>query len=156
MTDTQLEAPTGATMWGPVDYVVIEFADAKFTGEGLPILLDLVAKGVIRILDAEVIKVNDDGTFVRLSAQDLDATGGVWEMMASWGSELLTQDDVDMVGAMLAPGSAAAVIVYENTWAGPFAAAMIRAGGEVIAFDRIQVADFLAVLDAAPTPAIED
>lgn len=156
MTAIQLEPPTEAIPWGPVDYVVIEFADAKFTGEGLPILLDLVAKGVIRILDAEVIKVNDDGSFVRLSVQDLDATGGVWELMTSWGTQLLSQEDIDMVGAMLAPGSAAAVIVYENTWAGPFAAAMIRAGGQVIAFDRVQVADFLAALDAASTTAIED
>jgi hypothetical protein len=155
MTDTQLEAPTEAISWGPVDYVVIEFADARFTGEGLPILLDLVAKGVVRILDAEMIKVNDDGSFVRLSAQDLDAAGGVWDLMTGWGSELLSQRDVDAVGAMLAPGSAAAVIVYENTWAGPFTAAMRRAGGEVIAFDRVQVADFLAALEAAPTTPTE-
>lgn len=156
MTDTQLEAPDEETPWGPIDYVVIGFADAKFTGEGLPILLDLVAKGVIRILDAEMIKVNDDGSFVRLSAQDLDATGGIWELMTGWGSELLTQEDVDAVGAMLAPGSAAAVIVYENTWAGPFTAAMIRAGGELVAFDRVRVVDFLAALEAAPTTSTED
>lgn len=129
MTEIQLEPPGVSIPWGPVDYVVIEFADAKFTGEGLPILLDLVAKGVIRILDAEVIKVNDDGSFVRLSVPDLDAAGGVWELMTGWGSELLTQEDIDMVGAMLAPGSAAAVIVYENTWAGPFAAAKAKALG---------------------------
>ena len=155
MTEIQLEPPSTSIPWGPIDYVVIEFAEAKFTGEGLPILLDLVAKGVIRILDAEAIKVNDDGSFVRLSVKDLDATGGVWELMAGWGSELLSQEDIDMVGAMLAPGSAAAVIVYENTWAGPFAAAMIRAGGEVIAFDRVGAIDFLAALDAAPTMSID-
>jgi hypothetical protein len=155
MTETQLDPPIEQTLWGPVDYVVIEFADARFTGEGLPILLDLVAKGVVRILDAEMIKVNDDGSFVRLSVQDLDAGGGVWELMSGWGSELLSQEDIDTVGAMLAPGSAAAVIVYENTWAGPFTAAMRRAGGQVIAFDRVQVADFLAALDAAPTTSIE-
>ena len=63
MTESQIEAVEGIEV-GPVDYVVIEFADAKFTGEGLPILLDLVAKGIIRILDAVAIKANEDGSWV--------------------------------------------------------------------------------------------
>ena len=63
MTEGQNEAVEGIEV-GPVDYVVIEFAEAKFKGEGLPILLDLVAKGVIRILDAVAIKANEDGSAV--------------------------------------------------------------------------------------------
>ena len=140
---------------GPVDYVVIEFADAKFTGEGLPILLDLVAKGTIRILDAVAIKANDDGSFVSLSVADLDAAGGVWELITGWGSDVLTQDDFDAVGAILKPGAAAAIIMYENTWAAPFAAAMLRAGGQVVAFDRIPVTDVIAAIEAAAATEIE-
>ena len=139
----------GAIEVGPVDYVVIEFADAKFTGEGLPILLDLVAKGTIRILDAVVIKGNDDGSFVSLSVEDLDATGGVWDLVTGWSSDVLSQDDFDTVGAILKPGAAAAIIVYENTWAAPFAAAMLRAGGQVVAFDRIPVTDVIGAIEAA-------
>ncbi len=134
---------------GPVDYVVIEFADAKFSGEGLPILLDLVAKGIIRILDAVVIKGNDDGSFVSLSVADLDAEGGVWDLVTGWSSDVLTQEDFDTVGAILKPGAAAAIIVYENTWAAPFAAAMLRAGGQVVAFDRIPVTEVIGAIEAA-------
>ncbi len=134
---------------GPVDYVVIEFPEARFTGEGLPLLLDLVAQGVIRVLDAVLVKANDDGSFVSLSVEDLDAEGGgAWELISGWASGMLGQDDLDEVGAIMAPGSAAAVIVYENTWAGPFAAAMRAAGGEVVAFNRIPVADLYEALEA--------
>ncbi len=145
----ELSETVEETPYGPVDYVVIEFPEAKFSGEGLPILLDLVARGVIRVLDAVAIKANDDGTFVSLSVEDLDQTGGAWELVSGWGTDVLSQDDFDEVGAILAPGSAAAIIVYENTWAGPFAAAMLKAGGRVVAFDRIPVVDVIAAVEAA-------
>jgi hypothetical protein len=154
VTEGQIEAVETIEV-GPVDVVVIEFADAKFTGEGLPILLDLVAKGVIRIIDAVAIKANDDGSFVSLSVGDLDQTGGEWELISGWSSDVLGQDDIDEVGAILKPGAAAAIIMFENTWAAPFAAAMRRAGGELVTFDRIPVADVIAALEAAEEPVIE-
>jgi hypothetical protein len=140
---------------GPVDYVVIEFPEANFTGEGLPILLDLVAKGIIRIIDAVAIKANEDGSWVRLSVADLGAEGGVWDLVSGWSSDVLGQDDFDTVGAILKPGAAAAIIMYENTWAGPFAAAMMRAGGQVVAFDRIPVTDVIGAIEAAAAAEIE-
>ena len=155
MTEAQVETVEPIEV-GPVDYVVIEFADARFTGEGLPILLDLVAKGVIRILDAVVVKANEDGSFVSLSVEDLDATGGMWELITGWGADVLSQDDFDTVGAILKPGAAAAIIVYENTWAATFAAAMLRAGGQVVAFDRIPAADVIGVIENAATTEIEN
>jgi len=141
---------------GPVDYVVIEFPDAKFTGEGLPILLDLVAKGVIRVLDAVVIKQNDDGSFVSLSVEDLDTEGGEWELISGWSADVLGQDDFDEVGAILAPGSAAAIIVYENSWAAPFAAAMVEAGGQVVAFERVGVRDVIAAIEDSAAESITE
>ena len=86
---------------------------------------------------------------------DLDAEGGAWELITGSGEGVLTQDDFDTVGAILKPGAAAVIIMYENTWAGPFAAAMLRAGGQVVAFDRIPVADVVAAIEAAHESAIE-
>ena len=154
VTEGQIESAGGIEV-GPVDYVVIEFADAKFSGEGLPILLDLVAKGTIRIIDAVAIKANDDGSFVSLSVADLDADGGVWDLVTGWSADVLTQDDFDAVGAILKPGAAAAIIMYENTWAAPFAAAMLRAGGQVVAFDRIPVTEVIGAIEAAAAAEIE-
>ena len=155
MTEEQIQQVEDVP-WGPVDYVVVEFADAKFTGEGLPILLDLVARGIVRIIDAVLIKANDDGSFVKVSIDNLDTTGGAWEVITGWGSGVLGQEDFDEVGAILAPGAAAGIIVYENSWAGPFAAAMRKAGGEVVAFNRVGVAELYAALEAAPESITED
>jgi hypothetical protein len=154
VTEGQIETAGGIEV-GPVDYVVIEFADAKFSGEGLPILLDLVAKGIIRIIDAVAIKANDDGSFVSLSVEDLDTEGGEWDLVTGWSADVLTQDDFDAVGAILKPGAAAAIIMYENTWAAPFAAAMLRAGGQVVAFNRIPVTEVIGALEAAAAAELE-
>ena len=154
MTEQQSEQ-TGIQV-GPVDYVVIEFPDAKFTGEGLPILLDLVAKGVIRVLDAVVIKQNDDGSFVSLSVEDLDTEGGEWELISGWSADVLGQDDFDEVGAILAPGSAAAIIVYQNSWAARFAAAMVEAAGQVVAFERVGVRDVIAAIEDRAAESITE
>lgn len=155
MAEEQFDEVDAAPL-GPVDYVVIEFADAKFNGKGLSLLLDLVARGIVRVLDAVVVKANDDGTFVSLSVADLGAEGaGEWELISGWSSDMLGQADFDEVGAIVAPGSAAAIIVYENVWAGPFAAAMREAGGEVVAFNRIPASDLYEALEDLET-ATED
>ena len=132
---------------GPVDYVVIEFPRANFTGEGIPVLLELVDRGIIRILDAAVVKANDDGTFVGLTMEDLDEFGGHFEAFKGVSSGMLDQYDFDSVGAITTPGSAAAIIVYENTWAGPFATAMRKAGGQLVSFGRIGVEELAAALE---------
>ena len=154
MTESKID-PGGEIHIGPVDLVVIEFADANFTGQGLPILLDLVAKGVVRIIDAAVVKANEDGSFVSLSVADLGGASEEWQMISGWASGILSTEDVDAVGAILKPGAAAAVIMYENTWAGPFAAAMRAAGGELVAFERIPAADVIAAIEAALDTEIE-
>ena len=155
-TVTERQIDTGSELQlGPVDLVVIEFADAKFKGEGLPILLDLVAKGLVRIIDAAVIKANEDGSFVTLSVADLGGASEEWVMISGWASGIMSEEDVDAVGAILKPGAAAAVIMYENTWAAPFAAAMRAAGGELVAFERIPAADVIAAIEAAVDTEIE-
>jgi hypothetical protein len=32
---------------GPIDYLVVEFPGSRMTGEGLPLLVDLVDRGII-------------------------------------------------------------------------------------------------------------
>ena len=110
----------------------------------------------IRVLDAVVIKQNDDGSFVSLSVEDLDTEGGEWELISGWSADVLGQDDFDEVGAILAPGSAAAIIVYENSWAAPFAAAMVEAGGQVVAFERVGVRDVIAAIEDSAAESITE
>lgn len=136
---------------GPVDVVVIGYpAGAPATGEAIPILLDLVDRGIIRVLDALLVRKEADGTFSGFDLADLDAdTAGDLTVFAGATSGLLDDDDVAATAAEIEPGSAAVMIVYENKWAAHFIAAVRRNGGELIAQQRIGVQQVIDALDAA-------
>jgi hypothetical protein len=140
---------------GPVDIVVIGYpADAPMTGEAVPILLDLVERGIIRVLDVLFVMKGEDGTYAGFEAVNLDEKGvGDLAIFEGASSGLLGEDDVATAGEALDAGSAAVMIVYENRWAAPFVAAVRRNGGVLIDNQRIPVADLLAVLDAAESTA---
>jgi hypothetical protein len=140
---------------GPIDIVVIAYpADAPMTGEAVPIMLDLVERGIIRVLDVLFVMQNEDGTFSGFEARDLDAKGvGDFREFEGATSGLLGEDDVATASEALEPGSAAVMIVYENRWAAPFAAAVRRNGGVVIDNQRIPVQDVIEALDAVEATA---
>ena len=134
---------------GPIDIVVIAYpADAPMTGEAVPMLLDLVDRGIIRVLDVLFVRQNEDGTLSGFEATDLDADSvGDFKVFEGASSGLLGEDDVATAGEALEPGSAAVMIVYENRWAGPFAAAVRRNGGVLVANERIPAQDLMDALD---------
>ena len=133
---------------GPVDYLIVEFPGSRMTGEGMPLLVELVEDGVIRILDLVFIQKGADGSVAAVEFREL---GDRAELTVFEGasSGLLDQGDLDDAGAALAPGNSAAVLVYENLWAAPFAGALRRSGAELVASGRIPVDALLASLDAA-------
>jgi Family of unknown function (DUF6325) len=135
---------------GPVDIVVIAYpADAPMTGEAVPIVLDLVERGIIRVLDVLFVMENEDGTFSGFEAKDLEPDRiGDLKVFEGASSGLLGDEDAAKVADEIEPGSAAVMIVYENRWAAPFIAAVRRNGGEAIAFERIPAQDVIDALDA--------
>ena len=140
---------------GPIDVVVIGFPPgAPMTGEAVPILLDLVERGIIRVFDALLVRKEQDGTFSGFNIADLteDSTGDL-SVFAGASTGLIGEHDVALAAAELEPGAAAAMIVYENRWAAPFAAAVRRNGGVLIANERITVQDLVDALDAAEAAA---
>jgi hypothetical protein len=140
---------------GPIDIVVIAYpADAPMTGEAVPIMLDLVKRGIIRVLDVLFVMQNADGTFSGFEASDLTDKGvGDFKEFEGATSGLLGDEDVATASQALEPGSAAVMIVYENRWAAPFAAAVRRNGGVVIDNQRIPVQDVMDALDAVEATA---
>ena len=140
---------------GPIDILVIGYpAGAPMTGEAMPIFLDLVNRGVIRVLDALFVLKAEDGTVSGFDANDLNVKDhGDFEALQGASSGLLGGDDVQTAGEALDPGTAAVMIVYENRWAAPFATAVRRNGGVVIASERIPVQDVIDALDAAEAAA---
>jgi Family of unknown function (DUF6325) len=136
---------------GPIDIVVIGYpADAPMTGDAVPLLVDLVERGIIRVLDVLFVMQNEDGTFSGFEASDLDdKSAGDFKVFEGASTGLLGEDDVATAAEAIEPGTAAVLIVYENRWAGPFAAAVRRNGGVLIDFQRIPVHEVIAALDAA-------
>ncbi|MFJ1546060.1 DUF6325 family protein [Streptomyces sp. NPDC088246] len=136
---------------GPIDYLVIEFpAGSRMTGEGLPLLVDLVDRGIIRILDLIFVRKNQDGTVEGVELSEVTGDGGEDLVVFEGASSgLLGQDDIDEASSVLEPGSAAGILIYENVWAGPLAAALRRSGGRLVANGRIPIQEVLASLDAA-------
>jgi hypothetical protein len=135
---------------GPVDIVVIEFPDGVHKGETAPLLVDLVDRGIIRILDLMFIRKDADGTVAGVEIADIDGDGVAdFRVFEGASSGLLSDEDRDEAGSVLEPGAAALVIMFENRWAAPFAKAMREAGGQLVAFQRIPIQALLAALDAA-------
>ena len=136
---------------GPIDIVVIAYpADAPMTGEAVPIFLDLVDRGIIRVLDVLIVRQNEDGTVSGFEASDLDADSlGDLKVFEGASSGLLGDDDVATVGEAIEPGSAAVMIVFENRWAAPFTAAVRRNGGVLVANHRITAQELMDAIDTA-------
>ena len=136
---------------GPIDIVVIAYpAGAPMTGDAVPIFVDLVERGIIRVLDVLFVIQNEDGTVSGFEATDLDGDSiGDLKVFEGASTGLLGEDDVASVGETLEPGTAAVMIVYENRWAAPFAAAVRRNGGVLVANHRITAQELMDALDTA-------
>lgn len=134
---------------GPIDYLAVELPGARLQGQGLAALVDLTERGIIRILDLVVATVGEDGTVSAVALADLDGDGELdLAVFEGVRSGLLDDDDIAQSAALAEPGNAVALLVYENTWAGPFVTAMREVGAEVIASGRIPADDVVAALDA--------
>jgi len=134
---------------GPIDYLLVEWPGRQPTGEAMPHLLDLVDRGVIRVLDLVFLSKAEDGSVTRVEISDLGEAGAAFSAFEGASSGLLSEEDTEEAGSALEAGTAAALLVYENRWAAPFASEVRRSGGQLVATGRIPIQAMLAALDAA-------
>ncbi|MET0305380.1 MAG: DUF6325 family protein [Solirubrobacterales bacterium] len=134
---------------GPIDYLLVEWPGRQPTGEAAPHLIELVDRGLIRILDLVFLHKEEDGSLVRLEISDLGDHVEAFADFEGASSGLLSDEDTDEAGSALEPGTSAALLVFENRWAAPFASALRRSGGQLVATGRIPIQSVLAALDAA-------
>jgi hypothetical protein len=134
---------------GPVDYLIVEFpAGAQnFTGEGAEELIRLNDAGIIRIMDILILEKAEDGS---IDAHELTDVPGAEQIqrLENQLAQTLAEEDVIHLAAAMEPGTVAGVLVYENLWAAPFASAMRRAGGQLIANGRIPIQAIIAAVEA--------
>jgi len=138
---------------GPIDYILVEWPGRQPNGEVAPHLIDLVDRGLIRILDLTFIAKDEDGTVRGLELAEVGGEVAELSVFEGASSGLLSDEDIDEAGGALEPGTAAALLVFENSWAAPFASAVRRSGGQLVASGRIPVQAVLAALDAAEANA---
>jgi hypothetical protein len=135
---------------GPIDFLIVEFPGSRMTGEGLRALVNLADRGIIRVLDLVFVRKNDDHSLTVLAIADLDGDGTLdLAIFEGVSSGLIGTDDVDEAGAVLKAGNSAAILIYENRWAAPMAAALRRGGAELVASGRIPFTDFATTLDSS-------
>ena len=134
---------------GPVDYLIVEFpaGSQNFTGEGADELVRLHDAGIIRIMDVLILQKGQDGTVMAQELGDLEQLGELARLETEL-VQTLAEEDVEHLAAAMDPGSVAGVLVYENLWAAPFASAMRRAGGQLIANGRIPIQAIIAAVEA--------
>jgi hypothetical protein len=140
--------PEALEEMGPIDYIVLEWPGRQPTGEAAPLIIDLVDRGIIRILDVAFMAKGEDGSIAALDMGELDGDSAGFDAFEGASSGLLDQADLEEAASVLEPGTCAAVLVWENRWAAPVAAALRRSGGQLVASGRIPIQAILAQLDA--------
>jgi len=135
---------------GPIDFMVIEFPGGRMSGEGLPLLVDLADRGIVRVLDLVFARKMSDGSVVQMNMAGLSRDGmeGL-EVFEGASSGMLDDKDIKAAASVIESGSTAALLVYENRWAAPLATALRRSGAQLVAIERVPVQALLAALDAA-------
>ena len=147
--ERELQVTDEAEPMGPISYLIVEFPGNKMTGEGFPALIDLVDRGLIRILDLKFVTCRDDGSVEAIELRELEAAGHFdLTIFEGASSGMLDQSDFDDAAKALRPGSSAGILIFENRWATTFVDALRRGGGELVAAGYIPLADIAASLDA--------
>jgi hypothetical protein len=133
---------------GPVDYVILEWPGGRPTADAAPMLVDLVDRGIVRLLDIAFIAKEDDGTITAIDLEHLQGSTGAFSEFEGASSGLLDYEDLQDAGSALEPGSSAAVIIWENRWMAPLAVSLRRSGAQLVGSGRVPVQALLASLDA--------
>lgn len=149
------QSTDGELALGPVDIAVIGYpADAPRTGEAIPIFVELVKQGIIRVFDVKGIRKESDGSFSGFDVTDAQESGAP-DLIAFEGAQtgMIGEDDLRVAVEAMEPGTVAVMIVFENRWAAPFVSAVHRNGGRLLAYERVSAQDLIDAVQALDAPA---
>ena len=138
---------------GPIDYIVIEWPGRQPTGEAAPLILDLVDRGIIRVLDIAFLVKAEDGSVAALDLGEINGGSEAWGEFDGASTGLLGDEDIQEAANALEPGTSAAVLIWENRWAAPVAVAIRKSGGQLVASGRLPIQALIGALEAAEAEA---
>jgi hypothetical protein len=130
---------------GPIDYLVVEWTGQQPNGEALPHLIDLVDSGIIRLIDLSFFTKDEDGNIATL---EIDGLGETFAEFIGASSGVLDDGDIAEAANAIEPGTSAAVLVWENVWAAPLAAALRGNGAELVARGSVPMDALIEALEA--------
>jgi hypothetical protein len=148
MADLDTSSAQQIEEMGPIDYIVIEWPGEQPTGEAIPLIIDLVDRGIIRLLDIAFVGKDENGGIYAIDLAQIAAAEAGFDAFEGASSGLIGAEDLEEAAAVLANGTSAAVMIWENRWAAPVAIALRRSGGQLVASGRIPVQAMVAALDA--------
>jgi hypothetical protein len=147
MTDVDTQMAQQLAEMGPIDYVVIEWPGEQPTGTAIPKLMDVVDRGIIRIIDIAFVGKDTGGVVYAMELSDFDGDGS-FAAFEGASTGIIGSDDLEDAATALEPGTSAAVLIWENRWAAPIAVALRESGAQLVASGRIPVQGIIAALDA--------
>ena len=148
MADLDTSSTEQIEEMGPIDYMVIEWPGEQPKGEAIPLIIDLVDRGIIRLLDIAFVGKDDNGSVYAIDLAQVAATEAGFDAFDGAASGLISEEDLEDAAAVLENGTSAAVMIWENRWAAPVAIALRKSGGQLVASGRIPVQQMVAALDA--------
>jgi hypothetical protein len=152
MADVDIKAAEQLYEMGPIDYIVIEWPAEQPTGTVVPKLVDLVDRGIVRIIDIAFVGKDTGGAVYAMQLSDFDGDGS-FAAFEGASTGIIGDDDLEDAGSALEPGTSAAVLIWENRWAAPVAVALRESGAQLVASGRIPVQGIIAALDATESDA---
>ena len=128
-----------------VEYLIVVVPDVGSLASVTVALADLVEAGMVRILDLAVIVRDDSGAVDVLDPASVEGMAALGDPRGEIGG-LLSEHDIELAALALQPGTVGVVVVTEDRWAEPLSTAAQRAGGRIVAGDRIPPPRVEAVL----------
>jgi hypothetical protein len=125
-------------MYGPIDFVALEFKTKNLKGEVIPELVKLISDKTIRIIDLVIVQKDEKGLVEAAELQQLaPEIIAVFDPLDREVNEMIKLEDTNMIGSQLENGTLAAVMLFENLWAVKLKEAVVNANGRVLMQERI-------------------
>ena len=127
--------PTQFT-YGPVEFLLLAFEADAPPRSVVEAIEELIDAETIRLLDLVIVSRSASGEVSAVDVEDVSEEYGFGSIELE-ATGLAPDDDIQELGADLAPGTSAVLLVVEHRWAKTLAERVASGGGYLIHSERI-------------------